>query len=562
VAVDSNHSIRNQAVKKKTEGRGMVRVAFALLFALLAAGCLDMVHPANTQQFESFNRNTPSVPIACDEQMTVNVAVGPYQVVPGDVVELTMPAILTIESADKVVSIEDTRSAPYRVTHEGMILLPVIGEIHVAGLTLEGIEKVVSEAYFAKYAKSRPPIFARMVEYKSFPVSITGAVTAPGIYRLRHDQMSLAFALMQAGGITEKGASLIRLFRAEMPGLAAHQPRSVPRTNNPAINLASVLDHLQNVDLHKTRPALLVDAPLRSGLSAWPALDDVRMSFRAIGANSTTGRLVIDQAGCTLVQEELDISSEWQRARVLGKLAGRLPVETVFGIDQHLGALSRILIEAHGFGNRSLQLLGDNFLGADIEPVRFQSPGNTLEYLDGISLGKRGIGENAVGALPSHSGDAVVVPSVQAAVLSVRGGNIPCMEVPLAEGDKIVVEPYVASLFTVLGLVTAPGNYEYPPGARYNLTQAIGFAGGLNLIADPRYAMVYRQKPDGSIGRACFRIDKPVNDKGLPDAMNVTIKPGDIIDVAHTPRTRTNLFLDKIISIQVGAYLPLIQNND
>lgn len=91
--------------------------------------------------------------------------------------------------------------------------------------------------------------------------------------------------------------------------------------------------------------------------------------------------------------------------------------------------------------------------------------------------------------------------------------------------------------FTVIGLVNRQGSYPYPADVQYNIMQAIGLAGGLNLDLDPRYAVVYRLKPDGKIVNAAFQIE---NGPMFANALNSRIKPGDIIAVEHTPRTSTS----------------------
>ncbi|MCJ7728567.1 MAG: hypothetical protein MUO27_01615, partial [Sedimentisphaerales bacterium] len=92
---------------------------------------------------------------------------------------------------------------------------------------------------------------------------------------------------------------------------------------------------------------------------------------------------------------------------------------------------------------------------------------------------------------------------------------------------------------------------------QYNLMQAIGFAGGLDLEADPRYATIYRLKGDGTILSAPFELVGTKNGARLTDALNVPIKPGDIVSVDQTPRTRTNLFLQRVFNVNVGAYVPV-----
>ncbi len=114
-----------------------------------------------------------------------------------------------------------------------------------------------------------------------------------------------------------------------------------------------------------------------------------------------------------------------------------------------------------------------------------------------------------------------------------------------------VTEYKTALLFTVVGLVNGPGNFPYPPDAQYNFMQALAFAGGLNPVAEPHYATIYRLKGDGAIVSATLKF---TDGSKLTDAWTTLIKPGDIVDVAHTPRTRTNLFLQSIFRITVGAF--------
>jgi len=139
-------------------------------------------------------------------------------------------------------------------------------------------------------------------------------------------------------------------------------------------------------------------------------------------------------------------------------------------------------------------------------------------------------------------------------VLPIRGLNIPFADIVLEDGDSVIVERMELPLFSVIGLVSRPGNFPYPPDVRYNLMQALAFAGGFNLAADPRYASVYRLKPDGTIASAIFKLVNVGKGLQFTDSLNVHIKPGDIVAVEHTPRTRTKLFLDSVFRINIGTY--------
>ena len=142
-------------------------------------------------------------------------------------------------------------------------------------------------------------------------------------------------------------------------------------------------------------------------------------------------------------------------------------------------------------------------------------------------------------------------------ILPVKGFNIPFADVVLKDGDNVIVERLEQPLFSVVGLVNRAGNFPYPPNVRYNLMQALAFAGGLNPTAEPRYVTIYRLKPDGSVIHATFEVVKVGNSSQLTDALNIQIKPGDIVSVEHTPRTRKNVFLDRIFRINLGTYFSL-----
>jgi protein involved in polysaccharide export with SLBB domain len=104
-------------------------------------------------------------------------------------------------------------------------------------------------------------------------------------------------------------------------------------------------------------------------------------------------------------------------------------------------------------------------------------------------------------------------------------------------------------VFAVLGLVNHPNAFPYPPDTQYNLMEALAFAGGLDMTADPRYVSVYRQNIDGTVVSAKFGVDS----KSVMGAYAVAIKPGDVIYVDHTLRTRVNQFLSNVLQIRVGA---------
>ncbi len=151
----------------------------------------------------------------------------------------------------------------------------------------------------------------------------------------------------------------------------------------------------------------------------------------------------------------------------------------------------------------------------------------------------------ATGGTPPTEGEG------RAIMLPVVGMNIPFRDVALEEGDTVVVEQGQVPLFSVQGLVQRPGNFPYPPSAKYNIAQAIGFAGGLDRVGDAHYVTVYRLTADGAVVRVPFRLVK--SDK-FTDALGIPIRPGDVVLVEQTLRTRLNYAIQSLVRINAGLY--------
>ncbi len=136
-------------------------------------------------------------------------------------------------------------------------------------------------------------------------------------------------------------------------------------------------------------------------------------------------------------------------------------------------------------------------------------------------------------------------------VLPVKGLNVPFSDMALRRGDVVEVERYEPDTFTVVGLVHKPGAFEYPPEVTYNLMQAIAIAGGVDIVADPPYATVFRRAQDGTIVPATFAI----SGNGLIESSALRIKPGDVIVVEHTAASWTRSLFAQILRIQFGFFV-------
>ena len=106
---------------------------------------------------------------------------------------------------------QDELSSQVRVSEDGKITLPLIGEIEVEGLTISECRKKLTELLEEKYLQN-PQVTIFMREYQSKRVSVLGAVQAPGRYELLGRQ-TLMQLISQAGGLTGEAGDEIIIIR-------------------------------------------------------------------------------------------------------------------------------------------------------------------------------------------------------------------------------------------------------------------------------------------------------------------------------------------------------------
>jgi polysaccharide export outer membrane protein len=95
---------------------------------------------------------------------------------------------------------EKDLSPTVTVRPDGNITMPLIGEVHVAGLTPVQIEGLLQTQL--KTLLLQPKVTVTVVEIHSLMVYITGEVGRPGAYPL-NTQLTVLQLIAQAGGLTE-----------------------------------------------------------------------------------------------------------------------------------------------------------------------------------------------------------------------------------------------------------------------------------------------------------------------------------------------------------------------
>jgi len=103
-----------------------------------------------------------------------------------------------------------------RVSEEGKITLPLLGEIDVEGLTKGEVEKKISKLLEEKYLQN-PQVSVFIAEYQSKMVSVLGAVQTPGRLELLGRQTVMDI-LAKAGGLTSEAGNEIYVMRRRADG--------------------------------------------------------------------------------------------------------------------------------------------------------------------------------------------------------------------------------------------------------------------------------------------------------------------------------------------------------
>ena len=100
------------------------------------------------------------------------------------------------------------------VTEQGDVTLPLVGQVHVEGLTATEIGRTLSALYADGYYRD-PDVTVAVTGYASKRVLVTGAVAQPQTIVLKQNSITLLEALLEAGGPAEKSGNLVRLTPAE-----------------------------------------------------------------------------------------------------------------------------------------------------------------------------------------------------------------------------------------------------------------------------------------------------------------------------------------------------------
>lgn len=196
-------SINFAAIKSKDRKMKKTALSIAIVvITLLLGSCSSTKNVAYFQNIDSLSlaasKGLYDAHIMPKDELTITVsATDPKAVTP-----FNLSISNTLNSSGQVYSGAGVLQT-YLVDNEGNINFPVIGKLHVQGLTKNQCEDMICAKIKPYLSESEKPIVT--VHMASFRVTVMGEVTRPCVVPVGTEKMSILEALASAGDLTIYG---------------------------------------------------------------------------------------------------------------------------------------------------------------------------------------------------------------------------------------------------------------------------------------------------------------------------------------------------------------------
>lgn len=151
----------------------------------------------------------------------------------------------------RVLDAEEFTEQPYPIDLQGNLLLPRVGIVHVAGMSVTEAQRKLTNL-LREYIQN-PVVTVSVAEYHSQPISVLGAVVNPGVHQIQ-GRKTLFEVISEAGGLRDDAGNTIEITRrienGPLPLSTAERDksgkysvgqvsvRSIVKAENPAENIA------------------------------------------------------------------------------------------------------------------------------------------------------------------------------------------------------------------------------------------------------------------------------------------------------------------------------------
>lgn len=194
----------------------IVNLCLVITVVLLTVSCSSSKNVAYFQNSDSvsFDKSQelydakimPKDVLSITVSTTDDVAAAPFN--------LTIPTPYTLGQRN---SYSQAMLQSYIVDNDGNIDFPLVGSLHLAGLTKNAAEQLIRDKIKPYLTEAENPIVTvRMINYK---ISVLGEVARPGMFTVANEKISILEALAQAGDLTVYGVrDRVKLIREDATG--------------------------------------------------------------------------------------------------------------------------------------------------------------------------------------------------------------------------------------------------------------------------------------------------------------------------------------------------------
>ena len=176
----------------------VLSVLSSLLAVVLLTGCMST---KNITYFQNKNE----IDMSLSKQL-FDAKIMPKDILQIQVFSMTPEAsepfnLLKTTSTTTVTTTSDQASVyNYLVDNDGNVFMPIIGKVHLGGLTKNDAETLIQSKIQSYLSESESAIVhVRMVNYK---FAVLGGVNRPGLYTTQNEKVSILEAIAQAGDLT------------------------------------------------------------------------------------------------------------------------------------------------------------------------------------------------------------------------------------------------------------------------------------------------------------------------------------------------------------------------
>jgi polysaccharide export outer membrane protein len=178
--------------------------AVALCLAAVCAGCSSAARRVNEAAVRTSMSSQKDRQLALATLAQLPDEFVDYRIGPSDVLEI---GVFQWELA------EETKTLAVRVSQEGTISLPLIGDLEVKDKTVREVRRIIEAKLQAGDFIKNPRVSVVIREFRSKRIAVVGAVRDPGTYTLRTNVARLVDLLSLAGGLTESAGPFLNVIR-------------------------------------------------------------------------------------------------------------------------------------------------------------------------------------------------------------------------------------------------------------------------------------------------------------------------------------------------------------